>query len=292
MSPSRREESFLFSSGGIDGVADIVGSASPAWGYTQQNGNTILYPLHVATPPGNYHIRMNATIYAGNLPLSTIVTSSRTFNISLVTAYQCQTPTFTPVTSISSAAYSPLRLVTPMAGAVFARNALNSQLGNITGTLYIVDGSFNLESLNATLELVNIGTGFSPSVQQVLQTGTDTLTTIYSTANITLVPAADEFQRFDGERWLASHLLVGRVLYRHRIALCWPFVGNFVAHGIDNFLDNVNHFLPLHFCATINAQSIGFEFSNNFKTKKACVEFPEYRPCCFDLAIDTSINVP
>ncbi|KAJ6454111.1 hypothetical protein C8R45DRAFT_1222885 [Mycena sanguinolenta] len=176
-------------SGGNDSVADIV-----VWGYTQQNGNTILYPLHAATPPGNYHIRMNATIYSGGLPLSTIVTSSRTLNISLVTSYQCETPTFTPVTSISDAAYSPLRLVTPMGGAVFPRNILNSEFGNITGSLYIVDGSFNTENINATLELVNVGTGFVTPVQQVLQTAIDSRTTVYLTSNVTLAPGTSKLR--------------------------------------------------------------------------------------------------
>ncbi|KAF7346832.1 hypothetical protein MSAN_01822300 [Mycena sanguinolenta] len=172
-----------------DSVADIV-----VWGYTQQNGNTILYPLHAATPPGSYHIRMNATIYSGSLPLSTIVTNSRTFNISLVTSYQCETPTFTPVTSISDVTYSPLRLVTPMAGAVFPRNILNSNFGNITGSLYIVDGSFNTESINATLELVSLGTGFTTPVQQVPQTAIDTRSTMYSTSKITLAPGTTKLR--------------------------------------------------------------------------------------------------
>jgi len=170
-------------SGGNGTVADII-----VVGYTQQNGNTILYPLHAATPAGNYQIRMNATIYAGNSPLSTIVTRSQSFNISLANSYQCLAPAFTPVRSILDPAYSPLRLATPAGGAVFSQNTLASESANITGTLYIVDGSFDTENINATLDLVNLETGISTKTEEVPQTAIDEVTALYSTSNITLAP--------------------------------------------------------------------------------------------------------
>ncbi|KAK7033714.1 hypothetical protein R3P38DRAFT_2914376 [Favolaschia claudopus] len=121
--------------GNNDTVVDII-----AVNYTQQNGNSFLYPLHTNTPAGTYYVRMNATIFnASDSPLTVLVRPSQTFNISLPQSFPCQTPDFTPVGSIFAPSYTPLRLASPAAGAVFSLQALTSPSGDITGMLKLVD---------------------------------------------------------------------------------------------------------------------------------------------------------
>ncbi|KAJ6458569.1 hypothetical protein C8R47DRAFT_148421 [Mycena vitilis] len=165
-------------------VVDLI-----AVGYTQQNGNSITYPLHASTPAGQYHIRMNATIYNGSTPLSTITTRSRTFNITLEDAFQCEPPIFIPVRSILDPGYSPLRLATPAGGTVFLLDSLGSRLANISSLLYVVDASFNTTTTSAELELVNISTqGGSTAAQQIPQADIAARRVSYVTENITLAP--------------------------------------------------------------------------------------------------------
>ncbi|KAJ7914592.1 hypothetical protein B0H13DRAFT_2002127 [Mycena leptocephala] len=164
-------------------VADII-----AVGYSQKNGNSIPYALHASTPAGSYHVRMNGTISEGTTSLDTIVAYSAAINITLSNSYQCATPAFTPVRSVFDPGYSPLRLAMPAAGAVFLQNTLHLEHGNITGTLSIVNASSDTSNINATLELVSMGTGASTAVQQVPQPQIDERMVVYSTKNITLTP--------------------------------------------------------------------------------------------------------
>ncbi|KAK7058146.1 hypothetical protein R3P38DRAFT_2844554 [Favolaschia claudopus] len=121
--------------GNNDTVVDII-----AVDYTQKNGNSFLYPLHANTPAGTYYVRMNATIFdASNSPLTVLVRPSQTFNISVSQSFPCQAPDFTPVGSIFAPSFTPLRLASPAAGAVFSLQAMNSPSGNITGMLKLVD---------------------------------------------------------------------------------------------------------------------------------------------------------
>ncbi|KAJ6566446.1 hypothetical protein B0H19DRAFT_710711 [Mycena capillaripes] len=154
-----------------------------AVGYTQQNGNSIAYPLHASTPSGEYNVRINGTIYDGSTPLSHIVSRSRTFNITLVNSFQCQHPIFTPVRSIVDPYYSPLRLAMPNGGVVFLQSSLDAALANITGTLSIVDASFDTTDLAATLELVNIATGCGTVAQSIPQSKIDARRVVYTTGN-------------------------------------------------------------------------------------------------------------
>ncbi|KAJ7655973.1 hypothetical protein DFH06DRAFT_1199873 [Mycena polygramma] len=167
--------------GGV--VVDVI-----AVEYTQRNGNSITYPLHASTPAGQYHIRMNGTIYNGSTPLSTITTRSRTFNITLGNAFQCETPAFIPVRNILDPAYSPLRVATPAGGTIFLLDSLGSRLANISSMLYVVDASFNTTSTNAELELVNIATGGSTVAQQIPQADIVARRVSYLTENITFAP--------------------------------------------------------------------------------------------------------
>ncbi|KAJ7131798.1 hypothetical protein C8R43DRAFT_956764 [Mycena crocata] len=53
------------------------------------------------TPPGEYHVRMNGTIWNGFTQLSTTTARSATFNVTEVTPFACSTPAWTPVRSLT-----------------------------------------------------------------------------------------------------------------------------------------------------------------------------------------------
>ncbi|KAJ7844318.1 hypothetical protein B0H13DRAFT_1908937 [Mycena leptocephala] len=145
---------------------------------TSISSNSVNYYVHASTPAGDYHIRMNGTIYNGNTPLSNITTRSPTMNITIIDNFQCNTPAaFTPVRSLSDADYSPVRVIQPVAGDV-------------------------VDMVNPTLELVNMETGFNTSPQSLSTVGDSESngplesqrllsifgTVRYTTDNVTLKP--------------------------------------------------------------------------------------------------------
>ncbi|KAF7362960.1 BTB domain-containing protein [Mycena venus] len=220
-------------------------------------------------PAGPYQIRMNATVYdSSNSPLATIITRSPSINITLTTSFQCLTPAFTPVSSVCDPAYSPLRIMTPAGGAVFPQNILNnSGSSNITGTLSIVDGSLDIENLNATLELVNLDTGVSTAAQSVPQTEIDKLTVRYSTGNITLEPGTWKLRmNFTDPRVNNTpHQPLRRILHRSGFAVCGPRLRNFIICGVSAALDNGN-------------DNIG----RRFPTGVPNFQWIEFSPVCFE----------
>ncbi|KAJ7722433.1 hypothetical protein DFH07DRAFT_856942 [Mycena maculata] len=162
---------------------------------TSTRGNSVDYYVHASTPAGDYHIRMNGTIYNGNTPLSSVTTRSSTMNITIGDEFQCNTPAaFTPVRSLSDAGYSPVRVVLPVAGDVFVQTQLTGVLGLVGGTVAVVDGLFDVtDMVNPTLELVNVETGFSTSPQSLATIGNQGLLLDnggieYTTDNVTLNP--------------------------------------------------------------------------------------------------------
>ncbi|KAJ7110731.1 hypothetical protein C8R43DRAFT_1243075 [Mycena crocata] len=108
------------------------------------NGIDFFYQAHAATPPGNYHVRMNATVYdtlsvsPGQLgtPVSNITARSKTFRMSI--------------------APPPLRIGRPNGGDIFFLSNL-STIGTITVAPYFVDETFdNLKIPSMTPELGRI----------------------------------------------------------------------------------------------------------------------------------------
>ncbi|KAJ7465822.1 hypothetical protein B0H11DRAFT_2240092 [Mycena galericulata] len=159
---------------------------------TSNRDNSVIYYVHASTPAGDYHIRMNGTIYNGNTPLSSVTTRSSTMNITIGDGFQCNTPAaFTPVRSLSDADYSPVRVIQPAAGDVVLQTELAGELGSVGGVLTVLDGLFDdIDMVNVTLELVNVETGFS-TVPQTIDSGSlpfyDDIIE-YTTNNVTLNP--------------------------------------------------------------------------------------------------------
>ncbi|KAJ7841292.1 hypothetical protein B0H13DRAFT_2365798 [Mycena leptocephala] len=163
---------------------------------TSISSNSVNYYVHASTPAGDYHIRMNGTIYNGNTPLSNITTRSPTMNITIIDNFQCNTPAaFTPVRSLSDADYSPVRVIQPVAGDVLLQTQLtNGPLAFVTGLVAAVDDLFDVvDMVNPTLELVNMETGFNTSPQSLSTLESQRLLSIfgtvrYTTDNVTLKP--------------------------------------------------------------------------------------------------------
>ncbi|KAJ6632310.1 hypothetical protein B0H10DRAFT_1976913 [Mycena sp. CBHHK59/15] len=151
-----------------DIICDHVADTDPVLSFD------FFYQAHAATPPGNYHIRMNGTSYntlqAGpgepGTPVSNLTFRSKTFAITSGPPFPCTTPAFTPVRSISDPGYSPLRLGQPNGGDTYFQTNLSSV--GITVAPYWVDDSFAGHKVpSMSLELVSSTSGASAGVQQV-----------------------------------------------------------------------------------------------------------------------------
>ncbi|KAJ7652914.1 hypothetical protein B0H17DRAFT_1147254 [Mycena rosella] len=102
-----------------------------------------LKPLQ--TPPGDYHVRMNGTIWSGITTLSTTTARSNTFNVNTSTSYPCNTPPWTPVRSVTDPGYSPLRITDPVGGDVEYQTNLNDgQLSSLSVEFTVVDAFFDI----------------------------------------------------------------------------------------------------------------------------------------------------
>ncbi|KAJ7200358.1 hypothetical protein GGX14DRAFT_400709 [Mycena pura] len=142
------------------------------------HGNPLLsdngfgYQAHAATPEGNYHVRVNGSVFFVSSDFSTGETNttflsnttlrSKTFILSSGKPFACTTPTWTPVASVADPNYYPLRLATPNGGDMFWLSNL-SAVGKIMVTPYFTDQSFITGMAGAvpimTMELVQSGTG-------------------------------------------------------------------------------------------------------------------------------------
>ncbi|KAJ7865621.1 hypothetical protein B0H14DRAFT_3133357 [Mycena olivaceomarginata] len=172
-----------------DNGNEVVDIMAVEW--TSTSSHSVDYNVHASTPAGNYHIRMNGTIYNGNTPLSNVTTRSPTMNITIGNNFQCNTPAaFIPVRSLSDADYSPVRVIKPVAGDVVFQTQLAGPYGSIGGFLATVDDLFDVAGVvNPTLELVNMETGFNTSPQSLEnQTLFKAGFVQYATDNVTLKP--------------------------------------------------------------------------------------------------------
>ncbi|KAJ7127965.1 hypothetical protein C8R44DRAFT_101299 [Mycena epipterygia] len=146
-----------------DIICDHVADQDPVLSFD------FFYQAHAATPAGNYHIRMNGTVFdtlsAGpgqpGTPVSNTTFRSKTFTLSSGAPFACTTPTWTPVVSLADPGYSPLRLGQPNGGDTFFLTNL-STIGTIQVSPYWVDESFTFGKIPLmTMELVESGTGKS-----------------------------------------------------------------------------------------------------------------------------------
>ncbi|KAF7358450.1 hypothetical protein MVEN_00895500 [Mycena venus] len=130
--------------------------------------NDISYWLSAATPPGNYHIRVNGTIYDTlnattdkdpGTALGAVTARSKTWILSHPDPFLCTIPSFTPVPSVTDPNFSPLQLGQPPAGFMYYLNNI-SQVGSIAVAPSWVDESFGGgTSINQmTMEVVKSGT--------------------------------------------------------------------------------------------------------------------------------------
>ncbi|KAJ7270230.1 hypothetical protein C8J57DRAFT_1468400 [Mycena rebaudengoi] len=162
-------------------------------GKAEDNGNEVadiieinsVYPqltsfgwqVRAATPPGDYHIRMNATIYdslkgrVGAIAGDTIgpfTQRSETFPIALNKPFECTVPGWEPVRSIFDPTYAPLRVDLPNGGDVFYLPNATHTLATIGTSFSTVDVNYDRRDTTMTLELVNTRTSTSAGVQKLV----------------------------------------------------------------------------------------------------------------------------
>ncbi|KAJ7190806.1 hypothetical protein GGX14DRAFT_482414, partial [Mycena pura] len=153
-------------------------------GSAEDNGNSVIdimvanlssaittsfsYTLFPGIPSGTYHARLTGTIYNGDTILagnSSASALSNTFSIP-DSGVPCSAGTFTPVTSVTDPAYSPVRITAPVGGDVLVQSLLTADLEP------------------TTVEVINTQTGFTAGGQHT-QLELDA-TILYMTNNVTL----------------------------------------------------------------------------------------------------------
>ncbi|KAF7367961.1 hypothetical protein MSAN_00861300 [Mycena sanguinolenta] len=180
---SRLPPTFLIISGHLDSNLNVVdlmydhGNDGGSFSFSDDLG----YWTSAATPPGNYQIRINGTVYNSTsivasdvgTPVGNLSALSKPWILSQPIPFLCTIPTFTPVVSVTDPNYSPLRIGQPLAGTVYYLNNI-STLGLILVSANFIDASFGVgDSTNAspaTMEVVKSGS--LESVGSVVLNGT------------------------------------------------------------------------------------------------------------------------
>ncbi|KAJ7764273.1 hypothetical protein B0H16DRAFT_1526590 [Mycena metata] len=121
----------------------------------QQSG-TYSYYFRPSTPPGNYHVRLNGTVWSLheatptsindlvlNAPLFNATTRTPTFSVAAAasSAFPCAMPAFTPVPNLSDPAYAPVRVAGPTEGSVVSLQQNSTSVG-IEGWNGLLDANF------------------------------------------------------------------------------------------------------------------------------------------------------
>ncbi|KAJ7222902.1 hypothetical protein C8J57DRAFT_1391747 [Mycena rebaudengoi] len=125
------------------------------------------YRVHAATPPGDYHIRMNATIFQKGVPIGPFTQRSQRLPIVQAKPFACTVPAWEPVRSVSDPGFGSLRVDLPNGGDVYYLSDATHNLSSIGYSISIVDANFQREDASITLELVNTRTGASAGVQKI-----------------------------------------------------------------------------------------------------------------------------
>ncbi|KAJ7032671.1 hypothetical protein C8F04DRAFT_1106891 [Mycena alexandri] len=150
------------------------------------------YNFRPSVPPGNYHVRLNGTVWSLHeatptaindlvldAPLFNATTRTPTFSVAAAasSAFPCAKPAFTPVRSLSDPAYAPVRVIGPPEGSVISLQQNSTPFG-IEGWLGLLDADFYpmdtstyydgplllYAKIPLTVELVNHDTGVSAGV--------------------------------------------------------------------------------------------------------------------------------
>ncbi|KAJ7739426.1 hypothetical protein DFH07DRAFT_965712 [Mycena maculata] len=157
----------------------------------QQSGSFNYY-FRPSTPPGNYHVRLNGTVWSLqeatptsindlvlDAPLFNATTRTPTFSVAAAasSAFPCATPAFTPVRSLSDPAYAPVRVTGPTEGSVVPLVSTSIAGGEQTWDHLIDVGFMPMDTdtyydgpllvyapVGLSLELVNSDTGASAGV--------------------------------------------------------------------------------------------------------------------------------
>ncbi|KAJ7902201.1 hypothetical protein B0H13DRAFT_2027112 [Mycena leptocephala] len=175
-------------------------------GSAEDNGNSVMdimvanlssakttsftYSLFPGIPSGTYHARLTGTIYNGDTILagnSSASALSNTFSIP-DSGVPCSAGTFTPVTSVTDPAYSPVRITAPVGGNVLVQSSITGPAGSFVIHVDAVDASFFANLEPTTMEVINTQTGFNAGVQHT-QLELDA-TILYRTNNVTLDPGS------------------------------------------------------------------------------------------------------
>ncbi|KAJ7254877.1 hypothetical protein C8J57DRAFT_1657041 [Mycena rebaudengoi] len=128
------------------------------------------WQVRAATPPGDYHIRMNATIYESAIdgnPIGPFTQRSQTFPVVQNKPFACTVPAWEPVRSVSDPGFGPLRVDLPNGGDVYYLSNDTHTLASISSSISVVDVDFKRQDASMTLELVNTRTGASAGVQKL-----------------------------------------------------------------------------------------------------------------------------
>ncbi|KAJ7466693.1 hypothetical protein B0H11DRAFT_2284435 [Mycena galericulata] len=157
-----------------------------------QQNDEYTYYFRPSTPPGNYHVRLNGTVWSLreatptsindlvlDAPLFNATTRTPTFSVAAAatSAFPCATPAFTPVRSLSDPAYAPVRVVGPTEGSVVPLVSAATG-GDEKPWDHLIDMGFTpmdtytyydgpslvYASVGLSLELVNSDTGASAGV--------------------------------------------------------------------------------------------------------------------------------
>ncbi|KAF7378413.1 BTB domain-containing protein [Mycena sanguinolenta] len=175
-------------------------------GSAEDNGNSVIdimvanlssasttsftYTLFPGIPSGTYHARLTGTIYNGDSVLSGNSSASALSNTFSIpdSGVPCSAGTFTPVTSVTDSAYSPVRITAPVGGGVLVQSSLTGPAGSFVIHVDAVDALFVANLEPTTIEVINTQTGFNAGVQHT-QLALDA-TILYMTNNVTLDPGS------------------------------------------------------------------------------------------------------
>ncbi|KAJ7266279.1 hypothetical protein C8J57DRAFT_1511206 [Mycena rebaudengoi] len=145
-------------------VADIIEINNSGFSSSTFSSESFFdWHVRAATLPGDYHIRMNATIYEEDGgPIGPFTQRSQSFSV-VQKAFECMIPAWEPVRSVSDPGFGPLRLDRPNGGEVY-------YLATATRTMTPVSYSIGVvQDASITLELVNTRTGASAGAQTLIE---------------------------------------------------------------------------------------------------------------------------
>ncbi|KAJ7235335.1 hypothetical protein C8J57DRAFT_1530766 [Mycena rebaudengoi] len=137
-------------------VADIIEISNSGFSSSTVSSESFFdWHVRAATPPGDYHIRMNATIYEEDGgPIGPFTQRSQSFSV-VQKAFECTIPAWEPAHWRGSLLLGDcyhMRTMTP-----------------VSYSIGVVDDNFKVQDASITLELVNTRTGASAGAQTLIE---------------------------------------------------------------------------------------------------------------------------